>query len=369
MLMNSKPDSFFWLDLALSSGEVGAWYWNLEDPAKKIERTEIYNRIFGLHSHQVWTRDDLFNHIHPSDRASIVAKFDCLFDGNSAEYQAEYRIIRDDGETRWVSASGKGLREDNGKVVRIAGSIRDITEEKRVRKDRDQFIATLSHDLRNPLSIASASAGLIKSGKAQKPLKYADMILNAVGRADRIIQDLLDLSRSQTGQLIPLAFKNCDFGQVVKEIINDLSIQYADRFRLETIGDFKGSFAAEALRRVLENLAINAVKYSSPGTPIHVQLRRNENTITLSVTNEGTPIPMEDQKSLFELFSRSRSAELSSTLGWGLGLSIVQNIAESLGGSVVVESNETVGTIFRIEFPLSTDNPQLAQHESAAVTK
>jgi len=344
-----------WLEVALKSGDVGAWYWDIHK-GKEIVRTEYYNYVYGLKADQIWTRDDWMQHIHPMDREDVVAKMQAAMDGAAPEYHAQYRVNRDDGSVRWVKAWGKGIRDSNGKVVRVAGVVRDITELKKVERDRDQFVATLSHDLRNPLSAARANVELLQKFPNQiseKP-KFLDKVVAAIERADRIIQDLLDSSRAQSGKPVYISYQACDLRLVLLDAIEDLSLQYGDRFRFETSGEFAGTWACEGVRRVLENLAVNAIKYGATHEPVRIDLSRTLNIVSLSVQNQGNPIPDDEQKTLFEPFKRALSAEAGQQQGWGLGLTVVHSVADSLHGHVTVKSGTDIGTTFRLEFPTLT---------------
>jgi PAS domain S-box-containing protein len=342
-----------WLELAISNAEAGAWFWDLSLKGKEIVRTESYNRIFGLDPEQLWTRDDLIRCIHPMERERTWIKIQSVMNGTVPEYEAEYRIIRKDGSIRWVRAIGKGMRDSSGKTTAVAGLLRDITEFKNVQRDRDLMIDTLSHDLRNPLAAAHANAELIQRYpdlKEGRP-KILERIIVAIERADRIIQDLLDSSHARSGQAMRLTFRACDLSQVLREAVEDLSSQYGHRFRFESRGSFQGTWACDGLRRVLENLATNAIKYGAAHEPIRIELRRETERVLLSVHNEGAPIPGEEQGKLFEPFFRAANSEASTLPGWGLGLTIVRLVSEALHGRVTLESGPGVGTTFRLVFP------------------
>ncbi|PWU20959.1 MAG: histidine kinase, partial [Bdellovibrio sp.] len=185
--------------------------------------------------------------------------------------------------------------------------------------------------------------------------EIVDKIIQAIKRADRIIQNLLDASRAGAGQPMNLVYREGDLGVEIAEVVKDLVLQYGDRFRFEARGDLVGVWAADVLRRVLENLAINAVKYGANDQPVQIQLTRNGDTIVLSVENEGNPISLEEQQALFQLFKRGKPAEINGVPGWGLGLSVVLAAAHALHGHVDVESGPSIGTTFRLEFP--KENP------------
>src|SRR5690606_24143929 len=110
---------------------------------------------------------------------------------------------------------------------------------------------------------------------------------------DRMIQDLLDASHMKSGKLIPIQVIECDPCEIVREVIEELIAIHSDRFELETISI---SITADpvGLRRIIENLATNAVKYGAPDTPVRISLIKHEDRIQLTVENQGNPIPEED---------------------------------------------------------------------------
>ncbi len=119
-----------------------------------------------------------------------------------------------------------------------------------------------------------------------------------------------------------------------------------------TLGD------EDALRRVVENLASNAAKYSPPHTPIDVTLARTEHGVSLRVRNEGIPIPEDQLQTIFEPFERAHTGTLSGAEGWGLGLPLVRGFVEAHGGTVTVTSTLAEGTCFAVSLPLRPPTPK-----------
>jgi signal transduction histidine kinase len=217
---------------------------------------------------------------------------------------------------------------------------------------RDQFFATVAHDLRSPLSAAQAGASLIlrQPGSAQVP-RWAARIIDNIGRVDRMVQDLLDAMRVETGARLPLELEECDLVEVVRNALEPLRIEHGDRFVLHAPEPVRGQVAPDALRRAVENLITNAVKYGD-SRPITVAVRQAHERAILTVHNHGAHIPVEQQETLFRAFQRLATAETSGKRGWGLGLAQVRAVAEAHGGSIVVDSVAGRGTTFLIDIPL-----------------
>jgi signal transduction histidine kinase len=218
---------------------------------------------------------------------------------------------------------------------------------------RDQFIATLSHDLRGPLTAIKVAAGLVQR-QAEKPelaRTYAGRIIENVNRTDKMIRDLLDTHRVRAGERLPLTLEPCDLYTIVQDVCQELASIYGERFVVRSESDIRGVWSGEGLRRVVENLLTNAVKYGNKESDIIVTLKNFPGErASLEVLNFGNPIPASEIETLFDPFSRTSSAKSSSKQGWGLGLTLVKGMAEAHGGSVSVSSDEA-GTTFRVELP------------------
>jgi len=223
---------------------------------------------------------------------------------------------------------------------------------------REQFVATLTHDLRNPISAVKMASELIASfvkEEAESATSHAvlDMAVritrNAV-RADRMIQQLLDASVIQVGEKPPVNIAVGDMQSVVREALGEFSDDYARRLRLEAVS-VRGHWDLEALRRSVENLVHNAFKYGSDGTPVGVRIQSANGRVIVSVHNEGTPIPLENLESLFQVYCRAETAKRSGKKGWGLGLALARATAERMGGSLGADSSPENGTTFTIDIP------------------
>lgn len=344
-----------WLDLAVKAAGLGAWLWELVPGTARIIRSEKYNSIVGIKPGLIpWTIDDQLSVIHPEDRPLVETSMAAVFSGSREEYDAEYRIVRKDGTVCWVHSMGRGFPDLNGRVVRVAGVIREINERKKLEQDREQFIKTLTHDLRNPLAAAQANAELLLNYPEQ--VKDHDGMLKKIimsaERADGLIQDLLDVSRVKAGRPMHLILVTCDLKAVLLDAFEELITVHGDRFKFISSGEFQGLWGCDGLRRVLENLVDNAIKYGAPDKPVTVTLSQFGESAELAVHNEGNPISVLDQQQLFEPFNRTVTAERSGKKGWGMGLTLVKSIAESLGGRARVESGPDIGTTFRVEFPI-----------------
>ena len=216
---------------------------------------------------------------------------------------------------------------------------------------RERFVATLAHDLRNPLSAMQMFAERIKrTADPQSILDMANKITQNVGRMDRMIRELLDTVVFEQGERLKLSLTNFDVLEVVQQVRDESFEIYGSRF--EVVGEsVVGWWGRDALLRALENLVGNALKYGAKDAPITIKIDHYHGRMLIAVHNEGKPIPPDQLETVFQVFERAKIATEENEQGWGLGLPFVRSVAESHGGSIVTDSSETTGTTFIIDIP------------------
>jgi signal transduction histidine kinase len=219
---------------------------------------------------------------------------------------------------------------------------------------REQFIATLAHDLRNPLAAAAMAAHLILHIRDFEKIDHAARkIVENLNRIDQMIRDMLDIVVFQSGQRLALHPSNFDIADVVREVCETSAAIHGPRF--EIAGDsIKGWWERDAIKRALENLIGNAVKYGAPDTPVRIAFQAYHDRMLLSVHNQGEPIPPDQIESVFQVFRRAKAAKEGDKQGWGIGLPYVRTVAESHGGSIDVDSAQERGTTFSIDIPVDS---------------
>ncbi len=225
---------------------------------------------------------------------------------------------------------------------------------------KEQFIALLTHDLRNPLTSTSANAQILLSrldSTDQRGL-LVRKIIRGTQRMDNLLQDLLDVFQIRAGRSLPFQFELCDLSTIAKDAVEDLTAIYGARFTLKSPPQLKGRWSPSGLRRVIENLANNAAKYGNVETPITISLFRYKHEAEISVHNYGDPIPASAQDSLFQPFYRFQFSKVLQNKGWGLGLTLVQEVTRAHHGRISLESTREKGTTFTIRLPLNLKQPQ-----------
>ena len=223
------------------------------------------------------------------------------------------------------------------------------------RNQRETFMNSLAHDLRTPLTAAKTRAELILREKHLSDLvtAMAANLIKDIERSDRMIKDLLDVSLLRAGEKLPLHTREANLYSIAKNTLQQLSEIYGDRFLIQGSTTIKGNWDPDAIRRILENLCTNAIKYGSSTSPVTVTLAESEKNVEISVHNQGQPLTPGEQEVIFGQFRQTKRSRLSPQNSWGIGLTIVRGLTESHGGRVNVQSSEKQGTTFRIILPRS----------------
>jgi signal transduction histidine kinase len=247
-----------------------------------------------------------------------------------------------------------------------------VVERRRAVEEADQlkseFFALVSHELRTPLTSVTGYLDIVLAEEAgpinQEQRHYLDVIDRNTQRLQRLVGDLLFVAQVEAGTL-SLEHGPVDLGSVVRASIEAAQPQADKKGVLLTAEVDPMSMEdgdADRLGQLLDNLVLNALKFTPETGRVTVRARRIEGERALiEVADTGMGISAEDQEHLFERFYRADAATQSAIPGIGLGLSICQAIAEGHGGSIGVESEVGRGTTFRVELPLSqTDSDRLA---------
>lgn len=264
-----------------------------------------------------------------------------------------------DGRTLYGSASAIVVNDPTVKERRhIIGRVavmRDVTHFKELDSLKSQFVATVSHDLRSPLTYMRGYTTMLPmvGSLNEKQHEYIDKISAGIQQMTELIDDLLDLGRIEAG--VGIQRQPCMFGDVIREAADEMRGQAVMRgleLNVE-INSRRSSLADPALlKRAVTNLIDNACKYTPAGGTVTVRLDELDNSFIFYVKDTGIGIAPSDQARLFERFYRVKRRETLDIKGSGLGLAIVKSIAEWHGGRVWVESQLGVGSTFYMAIPI-----------------
>jgi signal transduction histidine kinase len=223
-------------------------------------------------------------------------------------------------------------------------------------RSREMFVAILGHDLRNPLNtVLTASQYLLKTGALAEPqATMTERIVRSAKRMSAMTDDLLDFAQGRLGAGMPIRRQPTDLAQEAAQAIEEITVAHpAYPVQLETNGDLHGEWDGARLRQLLSNLLGNAIQYGARNSDIRLTLSGTEDLVTLAVHNTGATIPKAALPRLFDPFKRlsASGTELRNARGVGLGLYIAEQIVHAHGGTIVVTSSQTDGTIFTASLP------------------
>jgi signal transduction histidine kinase len=255
--------------------------------------------------------------------------------------------------SRWARATAIPVGGD-GSVLLV---VRDVTEAKRLESVRRDFVANASHELKTPAASIQAAGETIRSAARDDPSvipRFAEQLEREAFRLSRIVSDLLDLSRLETGAELD---EEVGLDQVVREERDRYEEAAREggltlSIRLGPVAPVRGS--VRDLSLLVRNLVDNAIRYTKPGGRVEVTLSGQGDEVVLSVADTGVGIPTRELPRIFERFYRVDRARSRETGGTGLGLSIVKHVIENHGGTVNVTSELGRGTCFEVRLPSAT---------------
>jgi Signal transduction histidine kinase len=225
---------------------------------------------------------------------------------------------------------------------------------------KDQFVATVSHELRTPLTSIHGYLALVLEAEggdlADEPRQFVSIAIRNTDRLRKLVEDLLLVSELDAGEL-EFEFDTVDFGDLAQESVESARPQaMAGGISLELSAESAMRLNGDRVRlaQMLDNVISNALKFTPRGGTVSVRVTRSNGSAVLEVEDTGIGIAVDEQKYLFDRFFRGRVAGDKAIQGTGLGLSISQSIAHAHGGVIEVESNENVGTTFRVALPATS---------------
>ncbi|MDB5021713.1 MAG: yycG 3 [Pedobacter sp.] len=295
------------------------------------------------------------NAIVREDRAIAKNKFiQALLE--KSLYEAEFRIKHVDGSLHWCFADGRPQYSPDGSFTGYIGACVDITEQKLLQQQKDNFIGIASHELKTPVTSLKAYAQVLEKMMLKKGDVREAMMINKMdaqlNRLTNLISDLLDVTKINSGKL---QFNNTDFdfNELVSDLLEDLqrtTEKHTLDASLQPTGLVYGD--KERIGQVIVNLVTNAIKYSPEANKINVFSRLGSSEITMCVQDFGIGISAKNVGKVFDQFYRV-SGDMQHTFpGLGLGLYISSEIIKREGGRMWVDSTESKGSTFCFSIPL-----------------
>jgi PAS domain S-box-containing protein len=285
----------------------------------------------------------------------------------------EVKGKRKDGSTFPMDLSVAEVRHGND--VEFVGTVRDITERKRVATMKDEFISTVSHELRTPLTSIRGSLGLIHGGKLgeipEKIGKLLDIAISNTDRLVRLINDILDIEKIESGKM-HFEFREHLLESIIARAIETTSgMAEANNIAVDYVpGEVRHvvNIDEDRLIQVVVNLLSNAIKFSDTALPVHVKIDDKEGHVCVEVRNRGRGIRAGDRSKIFQKFSQVDSSDSREKGGSGLGLSISKTIVEKHGGSIGFTSEPGKETVFFFKLPYHQPDIQPLVDDEADVS-
>jgi signal transduction histidine kinase len=219
-----------------------------------------------------------------------------------------------------------------------------------LKRAQELFFLSIAHDLKTPLVVVKLATELrAKIPSEEMNSKIAAQEKASIDRMTRMIDRILDTTKIQTGEPLELHFQECDLSPIISDVVEEFNLIHGDIITVKADASVTGKWDAEYLRRVIDNLLDNALKYRAHETPVLLTLRQTEAKAIIEVRNLGNVISAQDQVRIFDPLWRSEKTKNQS--GWGIGLSFVRGVVDGHGGSLRVESSEEKGTTFVVELP------------------
>lgn len=347
------------LQLAMRTGKMGAWSRDLL--LDKVWWSRELAELIGMSPDDTnYDRARLFAQIKPEDHARMASTIDtALRERRDYVLEVEFQHIRS-GEWRWMESRGHAKYNADGVPVMLYGIAIDITERRRAvealqeaDRRKDEFLATLAHELRNPLAPISAGLHILRTSKESSQASAALQIMERqVGQMVRLVDDLLDVARITTGK-VEVRCEPIDIATAINDAIETSAPALAGRFTIHA-PDMPVIVNGDRTRlaQVFANLLNNSAKYSEPGQPIVLAFSRDGNQAVVKVRDAGMGIHPEMLPRVFEMFRQADGTGGRSRGGLGIGLSLVKRIVEMHGGTVTASSEGVgLGSEFAVHLP------------------
>ena len=315
-----------------------------------------------------YSRDELlkmrpFDLDHPDDRDADREHVRRIIEDPSGVYETDKRYVRKDGTIGWVHVAANMLRDRNGRPTQSAAVAFDIDERKRAEealheadRAKDEFLATLAHELRNPLAPLRNAAELLRNPAAE-PAWCRAIIERQAKHLSRLIDDLLDVSRI-TRDKLELRKETVEISDVIRDAAEASRPMIEGSGQTLLVAPLPESIHVDGdivrLTQVLTNLLTNAAKFSQGAGAIRVRAGRDGDQVAISIADSGIGITLEELPRVFDRFYQSPRLSARSLGGLGIGLSLVRRLVELHGGTVEAHSEGAGrGSTFTVRLPIA----------------
>ena len=342
-------------------------FWMFSVPAREVVYVSpAYATVWGRSAEALGQQpDDWLAAVHHDDRARMAARWERV--ATEPHYDDEFRIHGADGQVRWVRDRVFPVRDVRGQVVRVARVTSDITGRREMEallraadSNKNQFLATLAHELRNPLSPirnAAALLGAIGDGSQERQAHARDVITRQVDHLAHLVDDLLDVARISEGKIV-LRNEEVDVRGVIAQAIETAAPLIATRGHRLVVAqpDERIWVSGDSVRlaQSVGNLLHNAAKFTPAGGEIHLGVSVSDHgRVRISVRDNGIGIAEDNLPRIFGMFTQVDVPPDRAPEGLGIGLSLVAHLLELHGGQLSATSPGIgLGSTFTVDLPL-----------------
>jgi PAS domain S-box-containing protein len=359
------------MEMALEASRTGTFHWDIQD--NRLTWDGALDRLFGLRPGEaVRSLDQFIALVHPDDRAEVIRRCERCRDWGE-DFEMEFRAVYPDGSVHWLYDRGRTFLDPMGRAKTMTGACVDITHYVRTRealkladRQKDDFLATLAHELRNPLAPLRTGLHLLQNGLSSDTGQVLGIMQRQLDHMVHLVDDLLDIARIRQGKIL-LRRDPISLQSVLEHALEGVQALF-DAQGLEVT--WKGVDPAlrvtgdpTRLVQVVGNLLNNAAKYTPRGG--RVSLRGGEapqpGMLVIEVADTGIGIPPDMLEHVFERFAQVKQHLGHAQGGLGIGLSVVKGLVEMHGGRVAAESaGPGAGSLFRIWLPRA-DTPEAVE--------
>ena len=340
------------LNKAQQIAKMGSWEWDCA--TDEVNYSEGIYRLLQLNPRERFTMIDF---VHPDDRAIARQAVEEALK-QKKPFRFDTRLLVPGLPLKYMHSEGEPVLDKTGKVIKLFGTVQDMTDVRQLDIAKSDFVAIASHQLRTPASSVKQYIGMLLGGYAgDVPDMQRKMLQTAYESNERqiiIVNDLLYVAQLESGNL-RMKPTVVDLVALLQDIVEEVAPRYQAVDQTITFASkvrhFKCKLDATLMRMVIENLIDNAHKYSGPNQKIAVRFSYADDSINIAIRDKGVGIAPEDIKKLFQKFSRVENALSSSAGGSGLGLYLSHKLVAMHGGTIEVSSRTGKGSTFTIVLP------------------
>jgi PAS domain S-box-containing protein len=368
------------LRMAMDIAQLAAWEWDVQ--SGHVTWSTDPERLFGFPRGSLGPDRRIGPRLHPEDIRRVDAAIQEALESGTV-YECEYRAVRPDSTIVWITERGRALTAEDGTVARVVGVSRDISADRRAEEERerllasernardeaerqsrikDEFLATLSHELRTPMNAILGWLSMLSEAEVVRdPTRAIAAIRRNAELQAKLIEDLLEMNKLTSG-MVHLELGAVDINAALDGAIQ--SLQPAAIAKGITVNRAVGTGTPNVradnrrLQQVLWNLIHNAVKFTPTGGVVDIAVTLNENAVEVAVADTGMGIVPEFLPHVFDRFRQADSSTTRRNTGLGIGLSIAKHLVELHGGSIDVQSaGPDRGATFTVLLPRTAPPP------------